>query len=62
MGKLTKHETDVADFALTFLGVGIHREDAQDKVFVLNVALLYKGAESLPVFGGVVCRYLDVTS
>jgi len=51
---------DVLDLTLALLGVGVHGEDAEDEVFVLQVRLRDKLLEALPVLRRVVCADGDV--
>ena len=54
VGELTETSTHVFDLLFAFLGVFIHRKNAQDDILVLDVRCGNELLETLPVLSGVV--------
>ena len=49
LSQLIEYRREVADFFLTLFRVAVHRENAEDKVFILDVALGNEFLEAVPV-------------
>ena len=50
ISKLIEHHRKVANFAFTIFRIVIHRKNADNQFFILNIALFNKFTESVPIF------------
>ena len=55
IGELVEDAGEIANLLLALLGVLIHRENAENKLLVLDIALRHEVLETLPVLGREIC-------